>query len=142
MNEAQRAQAEAALAVAVARYPHESGAPVPHIPRTLMAPLQERYEQLLGFAKNPSWPLTALENLACARELIDTAYVLGAIDPGPWKAYVTETNLAKSELNTANLQRGIDARSRGYSGADENGVRPAIAEDGAYRFNPLTGGHE
>lgn len=28
------------------------------------------------------------------------------------------------------------------SGADENGVRPAVSEDGAYRFNPFTGHHE
>lgn len=26
--------------------------------------------------------------------------------------------------------------------ADENGVRPALSFDGAYRFNPLTGTHE
>lgn len=25
---------------------------------------------------------------------------------------------------------------------DENGVRPAVSHDGAYRFNPLTGHHE
>ncbi|SDR05272.1 hypothetical protein SAMN05216597_2119 [Pseudomonas cannabina] len=28
------------------------------------------------------------------------------------------------------------------AGADENGIRPAISEDGAYRFNPWTGQHE
>lgn len=112
MNEQQRALAESALSAAVAKYTHEPAQPSAETPRTLMQPLQERYEQLVGFAKNPNWPLTALENLAAARELVDTAYVLGAIDPAAWKAYVIETNLAKSELNTSNIQRGIDARSR------------------------------
>lgn len=78
MNEAQRALAEAALAEAVAKYPHESGAASAHIPRTLPPKLQERYELLMGFAKNPNWQLTAQENLASARELVDTAYHLGA----------------------------------------------------------------
>lgn len=112
MNEQQRALAEAALAEAVAQYPHEPAKASASIPRTLMEPLQTRYEELLSFAKNPNWPLTALENLAAARELVDTAYTLGAIDPGPWKAYVIETNVAKSKVHTANIQRGIDARSR------------------------------
>lgn len=112
MNEAQRALAEAALAAACAKYPHEPGTASARIPRTLMAPLQERYEQLIGFAKNPSWPLTALENLAAARELVDTAWVLGAIDEPSWRAYVVETNLAKAEQSGAEVQRGIDARSR------------------------------
>jgi hypothetical protein len=112
MNEEQRAHAEAALATSMARYPHETGKAEPILQRTLIAPLQERYELLLGFAKNPSWPLTAMENLAAARELVDTAYTLGAIDAGPWRAYVTETNLAKAELVSSERQRAIDARSR------------------------------
>ena len=112
MNETQRALAEAALAEAVAKYPHESGAASAHIPRTLPPKLQERYELLMGFAKNPNWQLTAQENLAAARELIDTAYVLGAIDGGPWQAYIVETNLAKREALQGIVGRAIDARSR------------------------------
>jgi len=112
MNEEQRALAEAALAEAVAKYPHESEARPSDIPRTLIAPLQDRYEQLMGFAKNPNFKLTAQENLAAARELVDTAYVLGTLDPSAWKAYVIETNLAKAHVNTAIVQRAIDARSR------------------------------
>jgi len=142
MNEEQRALAEAALAEAVAKYPHESGKATAHIPRALPQVLQERYELLLGFAKNPNWPLTAQENLCAARELVDTAYHLGAIDAGPWQAYVIETNIAKLEAIDRGLVRAINGRSRVDARADENGVRPAIAEDGAYRFNPLTGAHE
>lgn len=112
MNEAQRALAEAALAEAVAKYPHESGAASAHIPRTLPPKLQERYELLMGFAKNPNWQLTAQENLASARELVDTAYHLGAIDEGPWQAYVIETNIAKLECLEGVMARAIDSRSR------------------------------
>lgn len=37
----------------------------------------------------------------------------------------------------------IECDDQGASnGADENGVRPAVSEDGAYRFNPWTGQHE
>jgi len=112
MNEEQRALAEAALAEAVAKYPHESGAASVHIPRTLPPELQDRYELLMGFAKNPNWKLTAQENLAAARELVDTAFHLGAIDDGPWKRYVIETNIAKLECLEGILGRAIDARSR------------------------------
>lgn len=112
MNEQQHALAEAALAESVARYPHESGAPSTHIPRTLPLVLQDRYEQLMAFAKNPNWKLTAQENLASARELVDTAYHLGSIDEGPWQAYVIETNIAKLECLDGIMGRAIDARSR------------------------------
>jgi len=112
MNEEQRALAEAALAQAVARYPHESGKKVAAVARTLPPVLQERYELLMGFAKNPNWKLTAQENLASARELVDTAYHLGAIDEGPWQAYVIETNIAKLECLEGVMARAVDARSR------------------------------
>lgn len=104
--------------------------------------LQERFEQLLGFARNPNWSITALENVAAARELADTAYTLGAIDTAAWKSYVTETNLVKSGVIGAERQRAFDARAGLSSSADENGVRPAESSDGACRFNPLTGHHE
>ena len=39
--------------------------------------LQDRFEQLLGFAKNPVFCFTARENLARARELIDTLHLTG-----------------------------------------------------------------
>lgn len=112
MNEEQHAIAEAALAASAAKILQEAGTSPPDYQRKLMEPLQDRYEQLMGFALNPNYKLTALENLAAARELIDTAYVLGAIDPTPWKAYVIETNLAKQQVIAAERQRGIDARSR------------------------------
>lgn len=112
MNEQQHAIAEAALAEAVARYPHESGKASAPVPRTLPLPLQERYEQLMGFAKNPNWKLTALENLASARELVDTAFHLGAIDDGAHQAYIVETNIAKREAMAGVVQRAVDARSR------------------------------
>lgn len=112
MNEQQHALAEAALSEAVAKYPHDSGSASTHIPRTLPQTLQERYELLMGFAKNPNWPLTAQENLCAARELVDTAYHLGAIDEGPWQRYVIETNIAKLECLDGAMARAIDARSR------------------------------
>lgn len=111
MNDQQRAHAESALALAVAKYPHESK-PAAKFPRTLPPVLQDRYEMLISFAKNPNWPLTAQENLCAARELVDTAYHLGAIDAGPWQVYVIETNIAKLEAMGDGMTRAIDGRSR------------------------------
>lgn len=112
MHEEQHALAEAALAEAVARHPHQDGTAAARVSRPLPPQLQERYEQLMGFAKNPNWKLTALENLASARELVDTAFTLGAIDDGSHQAYIVETNIAKREAMAGVVQRAVDARSR------------------------------
>lgn len=112
MNEQQHALAEAALAAACAKYPGETGKATYMPQRKLPPALQERYEQLLSFAKNPNWKIAAQENLASARELVDTALQLGAIDVGPWQAYVIETNIAKLECLDGIMSRAVDARSR------------------------------
>ncbi len=52
--------------------------------------LQERLEQLLSFARNPNWPITAPENLACAKELVNTVHSLGHLEPVEYKAHMQQ----------------------------------------------------
>lgn len=100
----QRAHAENALAVSLARFPHKETVKKDLEPRRLIDPLQKLFDEYLAFALNPQFPLTAIENVVAARSLIDTAYTLGAIDNGPWLDYVEQCNRTKLAVIKSEMQ--------------------------------------
>lgn len=105
--------------------------------------LQERFDLLLRQAKDPRLESLARENLAAARELINTLLAVGLLLTEEWKAYYSQVETAMIKIGAVELKRVTDLNDiarRAF--ADENGVRPAVAEDGAYRYNPLSGTFE
>lgn len=97
-TEEQRAHAENALAVSLARFPHKETPKSEPKPRYLIEPLSDLLREYLALAVNPQFPLTAMENVVAARSMVDTAYTLGAIDHGPWLDYVALCNNVKLEV--------------------------------------------
>lgn len=100
----QRAHAENALAVSLARFPHKETVKKDWEPRRLINPLQKLFDEYLAFALNPQFPLTAMENVVAARSLIDTAYTLGAIDNSPWLDCVEQCNRTKLAVMQAEIK--------------------------------------
>lgn len=103
-TEEQRAHAENALAVSIARFPHKDTAKKDWEPRRLIEPLKKFFDDHLEFAENPKYPLTAMENVVAARTIVDTAYILGAIDHGPWIEYVEQCNRTKMAVIQVEMQ--------------------------------------
>jgi hypothetical protein len=103
--------------------------------------LQQRFDQLLSFAKNPDHPLTAHENIAAARELIDTVHMLGLLTPDQYFAYHQQIGDVRQFVIDVQHQKHADeiAVLRSKFQAHTSAV---VSDDGAYRFNPLTGQHE
>lgn len=93
--EEQRAHAENALALSIARFPHEETVKRDWEPRRLIDPLQKLFDEYLAFAVDPKYPLTSMENVVAARSMVDTAYTLGTIDHGLWLDYVEQCNRTK-----------------------------------------------
>jgi len=67
--------------------------------------LQDRLEQLLGFAKNPVFCFTARENLARAKELVDTLHLTGYLDSVEYSACHSLITTAGIIVSTAELKR-------------------------------------
>lgn len=49
--------------------------------------LEQRFRLLLELAKNPSMPTVARENLAAAKEMVDTLFAVGYLDAIESKSY-------------------------------------------------------
>lgn len=74
------------------------------------AHLQERFAQLLAFAKDPKFQRTARENIAAARELVDTLLSCGLIGPQSYRAYQAQVTTAQLVVSAAELKRSTDTR--------------------------------
>ena len=70
--------------------------------------LQERFDMLLGFIKNPSHNLTVSANVAAARELVDTLLHSGLLLPDEYRAYQAQIRTAKLIASGAELKRETD----------------------------------
>jgi hypothetical protein len=79
----------------------------------MMTPnLQQRFDQLLRFATDPKYTVTARENIAAAKEMVDTLYVsdlLSKVDYNEYRALVMTAQLA---VSAAELKRARDATDR------------------------------
>jgi hypothetical protein len=102
--------------------------------------LEQRFNLLLSMAKDPRHPTVARENLAAAKELIDTLFAVGHIDSIESRAYRSLCTTAGIIVSTAELKRSASLPVSRK--ANEDGVFAAVAEDGAYRFNPASGTFE
>jgi len=86
--------------------------------------LLERLQQLLQFAKDPKFRTTALENVAAARELVDTAYHLKACQTDEYRSLRMICTAAALVVANAELERAQAAVTRTYERFSD-GVRPA-----------------
>lgn len=72
--------------------------------------LQQRFDMLLASAKDPEFKLIAMENIAAAREMLDTLFssdLLGALD---YRAYQCQVSAAQALVTADQLKRAQDAR--------------------------------
>lgn len=72
-----------------------------------MLPIQllEHLQLLLTFAKDPAHRITARENLAAAKELVNTAHALGAIDGHEYRSLRLLCAGATLIVDNAELER-------------------------------------
>ena len=133
----QTARAESALSTMLSRFPHVDSAPVPE--KVLPELLAQRLDGYLADAVHPRNAITAMELIASAKELLYVAFTLDALGCEEYRKRHTEILAAQRKVMIAQEDRAKAARRKKPF---DDGVRPAVAEDGAYRFNPLTGAHE
>ena len=104
----------------------------------MMTPfLQQRFEQLLRFAKDPAHNLTAYENIAAAREMVDTVHMCGLLTSEEYNEYRALVTTARLVVSAAELKRVDDSMKMAINQFD--GVRQITATDGLYRPHPLLG---
>lgn len=103
--------------------------------------LLQRLQLLLQLVKDDRLCVTARENLAAAKELVDTAHMLGDIDSAEYRHYRSLCIRAHIDVSNDELEKSRSALPKTYM-SNEDGVRAAVSEDGAYRFNPMSGTFE
>lgn len=70
--------------------------------------IQERFDQLLGFIKDPRFSLTVEANVAAARELLDTLLHSGLLLPDEYRAYQSQISSARLIAGATELKRETD----------------------------------
>lgn len=71
--------------------------------------LQQRFDQLLGFIKEPSYHLSAGTNVAVARELLETLLHSELILPDEYRAYHAQIRAAQLVSGATELKRVDDS---------------------------------
>jgi ribulose bisphosphate carboxylase small subunit len=105
--------------------------------------LQDRFNQLLDHAKATRFRITAPENLAAAKEMVETLFHTGHLCAVEYRAYHEQITTIRIMVRTAELKRVKDLLEQAQQfNANPEGVRAAVSEDGAYRYNPLSGAFE
>lgn len=74
----------------------------------MQQPLQQRFNRLLDYIKSPSLRLLVGENVAAAKELIDTLLMCGLLLPEEWKMYQAQVEAAKLVAGAVELKRSTD----------------------------------
>ena len=78
--------------------------------KIMMTPhLQQRFEQLLRFAKDPQYCVTAHQNVAAAKELVETLYSVDLLTHAEYNEYRGLWLIAKLEVSAAEDKRVADA---------------------------------
>lgn len=70
--------------------------------------IQERFDQLLGFIKDPAFKLTIENNSAAARELVSTLLHTGLLLPDEFLAYQAQITAARLVAGAIELKRETD----------------------------------
>lgn len=88
--------------------------------------LQQRFDQLLSFAKNPNYSLSAPENIAAARELIDTTHLLDQLSSDEYLDFHAQVQTARQIVGAAELKRCDDAIKAARAGweSHEGATKP------------------
>ena len=71
--------------------------------------VQQRFDQLLGFIKNPQLKSLTGENVAAAKEMIETLMSSGLLLPEEYRAYHAQIETAKLVAGAENLRRETDS---------------------------------
>lgn len=89
--------------------------------------LQDRFNQLLDHAKSFRFRLTANENLAAAKEMVETLFHTGHLEAVEYRAYHQQITAIRIMVRTAELKRVSDLleKARQYN-ADPEAVHAAI----------------
>lgn len=74
----------------------------------MISSLQQRFDQLLRFAANPAHNLMAHENIAAARELVDTLKAVGLLSEAEHNEYRAAISLVRLAVSAAELKRAED----------------------------------
>lgn len=75
--------------------------------------IQDRFDQLLGFIKNPDYPLTIEHSCAAAREMLDTLLHTGLLLPDEYRAYHAQIRTARLVAGGNDLKRESDKQAVG-----------------------------
>lgn len=83
----------------------------------MMTPhLQQRFDQLLRFAKDPQYAVTARQNVAAAKELVETLYSVDLLNTAEYNDYralwlIAQLGVtaAEDKLQADSLQRSRNA---------------------------------
>lgn len=90
--------------------------------------LLQRLQLLLQLVKDDRLCVTARENLAAAKELVDTAHVLGDIDHSEYRHLRSLCTHAHIDVSNSELERARDTMTRPEVRTCDkfsDGVRPA-----------------
>ena len=71
--------------------------------------LEQRFNRLLEYIKTPGLRLLVGENVAAAKELLDTLLACGLLLPEEWKVYQGQIESAKLVAGAIDLKRATDA---------------------------------
>lgn len=71
--------------------------------------VQQRFDQLLGFIKDPKFKVLVGENVAAAKEMIETLMSSGLLLPDEYRAYHAQIETAKLVAGAENLRRETDS---------------------------------
>lgn len=75
--------------------------------------VQQRFDQLLGFIKNPQLKSLTRENIAAAKEMIETLMSSGLLLPEEYREYHLQIETASLVAGAAQLHRETDKAALG-----------------------------
>lgn len=106
----------------------------------MMTPhLQQRFDQLLRFAKDPAHNLTAYENIAAAREMVDTlhmSHLLTTVEYNEYRALVTTARLVVDAAALKRVDDSIKLAVNPFDGARTVSVRGQQVEVSEFLRKP------
>lgn len=77
--------------------------------------LRDRFQQLLSHAQNPAFRVTAHENIARAKEMIDTLHLTGHLDSAGYEDHHRQVDTARIAIHASELKRVADLIERAQS---------------------------
>ncbi len=91
--------------------------------------LQQRFDQLLEFAKDPKHNLTARENISAAKEMVDTLLSSGLLTTVEYKEYRSLVMTAQLVVSTAELKKAIASSELAFNSFDGSRVCRAFLRE-------------